>query len=96
MKTIEFIQFYGLSTGYVAGSIPPKFLEEYKEPIELLGSDGVRQLDRRFSWHNKHEQAIQATKNRKNAIGYKLMKGNSYSDATATSRLILLDGSVYK
>lgn len=96
MKTIEFIQFYGLSTGYVMGSVPPKFLEEYKEPIELLGSDGVRQLDRRFSWSNKHEQAMQATKNHRNAIGYKLMGGRSFSDATATSSLILLDGSIYK
>lgn len=42
-----YCQFKVLSTGYISGTIPPKFSEDNKKPIDLLGSDGVYILDGR-------------------------------------------------
>ena len=55
MKT--FIQFYRLSTGYIQGSIPPKFDKAHAKPIEALGSDGVLFVDGRWSKSTQHEKA---------------------------------------
>ena len=44
-----YCQFKVLSTGYIAGSIPPQFSEDNKRPIDLLGNEGVYILDGRKS-----------------------------------------------
>ena len=43
------VQFLIKSTRYIAGSIPPQFSKEHVKPIDLLGSDGVKILDGRYS-----------------------------------------------
>lgn len=42
-----YCQFKVLSTGYVPNSIPPQFKEDFKKPIDMLGSDSVYILDGR-------------------------------------------------
>lgn len=90
MKIIEFIQFYGLSTGYIKGTTPPQFDNDHRRPIELLGSDGILILDRRFTLENKHKKAEQESMKRKHAVGYQLMRGSSFSDAKQISQYIAL------
>lgn len=43
-----FVQFYKESTGYVAGTIPPKFDEAHKRLIEACGDRGVLVIDDRL------------------------------------------------
>ena len=83
MKT--FIQFYSLSTGYIQGTIPPKFDKAHQKPIEALGSDGVLFVDGRWSKRTQHEKAREYAKAR-GFIGYTLghrlgdYSGRSYAD----------------
>ena len=83
MKT--FIQFYRLSTGYIPGTIPPKFDKAHAKPIEALGSDGVLFVDGRWSKSTQHEKAREYAKAR-GFIGYTLghrlgdYSGRSYAD----------------
>ena len=83
MKT--FIQFYTLSTGYIQGTIPPKFDKAHQKPIEALGSDGVLFVDGRWSKSTQHEKAREYAKTR-GFIGYTLghrlgdYSGRSYAD----------------
>lgn len=83
MKT--FIQFYSLSTGYIQGTIPPKFDKAHQKPIEALGSDGVLIVDGRWSKSTQHEKAREYAKAR-GFIGYTLghrlgdYSGRSYAD----------------
>lgn len=44
-----FARFLHESTGYIEGSIPPKFSKDNVRPIEMLGSDGIYILDARNS-----------------------------------------------
>ena len=69
MKT--FIQFYSLSTGYIQGTIPPKFDKAHAKPIEAMGSDGVLLVDGRWSKSTQHEKAREYAKAR-GFIGYTL------------------------
>ena len=69
MKT--FIQFYTLSTGYIKGTIPPKFDEAHQKPIEAMGSDGVLFVDGRWSRPTQHAKAREYAK-AKGFIGYTL------------------------
>ena len=83
MKT--FIQFYRLSTGYIQGTIPPKFDKAHAKPIEALGSDGVLFVDGRWSKSTQHEKAREYAKTM-GFIGYTLghrlgdYSGRSYAD----------------
>ena len=77
MKT--YVQFYTMSTGYIPGSLPPKFSDNFKKPTELLGSWGFFILDGR----NNLETMINDAEHRKNQlndhaiIGYKIIKSRS-------------------
>ena len=42
---MRYAQFFIMSTGYVAGSIPPRFDAAHIAPIEACGSDSVCILD---------------------------------------------------
>jgi len=46
---MRFAQFYHDSTGYVPGSIPPRFSADHVKPIPACGSDSVAILDGRHS-----------------------------------------------
>lgn len=49
------IQFMTMSTGYVAGTIPPQF--GAPELIDVCGGDGVLPLDGRLSERSMHREA---------------------------------------
>ena len=70
-----FAQFYSLSTGYVAGSIPPIFEETNKKPIEACGDRGVIILDARLSLKNMVHIAEDEARKR-GYIGYSLHRGD--------------------
>ena len=71
-----YVQFYQNSTGYIAGSIPPRFSESNKKPIELCGYDGVFVLDGRNNIETMKEDAQQRLQKLNNfgkqITGYKL------------------------
>lgn len=70
-----FAQFYQLSTGYVAGTIPPVFEEAHKKPIEACGDRGVIILDARLSLSNMREIA-ETEAHKRGYIGYSLHRGD--------------------
>ena len=76
-----YAQFKVLSTGYIAGSIPPKFSEDAKEPIDLLGSDGVFILDGRKSLTTMiNDCEVKASKLGRSILGFEIIRGTSFSD----------------
>jgi hypothetical protein len=82
---MKYVQFYQKSTGYIAGSIPPRFSDEHIRPIEMCGSDGVYILDGR---NNLDNMIIDAEKRMEKMrtihtyiIGYKIIKAQSLLDA---------------
>lgn len=87
----KYIQFLKMSTGYVPGSIPPRFSDEYKKPIEALGSDGVAPIDGRWNSATAHAYAISEAK-RRGAIGYRLCHGLTCNGWMQQSRDFLLRG----
>lgn len=68
--------FYQLSTGYVAGSIPPRFEESAKYPIEACGDRAVLRLDGRLSPDKFHDIAADWAK-RHGFVGYSLQRGDN-------------------
>lgn len=52
------VQFLDWSTGYVAGSIPPRFEESAKKLIDVCGDTGVFILDGRNSSETMHRDAM--------------------------------------
>ena len=69
-------QFFGLSTGYIAGTLPPQFGEP--QLIEACGSDAVFVLDGRYARHTQHEHAKEVCKQRK-YLAYQLYKGEGFN-----------------
>ena len=72
-----YAQFKTLSTGYINGSIPPKFSDKHKKPVDLLGSDGVCILDGRLSKWNLIESTIKTYNkhiNKSSIIGFDIIK----------------------
>jgi len=89
----KYIQFYGMSTGYVPGSIPPKFSEAHKKPIELCGSDSIFPIDGRFCDATVHQVAKEQALKRR-AIGYKITHGLTVNGWQRESRLFLVSNEV--
>lgn len=76
-----YCQFLQLSTGYIPDTIPPQFSEDYKKPIDMLGSDGVYILDGRKSLSNLiHDCDIMRLKKRNVPIGFKIIRADSFLD----------------
>jgi len=74
---MRFAVFHKLSTGYVAGSIPPRF-DGPAKPIPALGSDGVMRFDGRYSL--RHCAALARTACRKRGfIGFTIEHGESFT-----------------
>ena len=74
-----YCQFLKLSTGYVEGSIPPRFEDWRRCPIEAVGSNGVMYLDARKSIGNLRNDCYKEMINR-GFIGYKIVRASSFSD----------------
>lgn len=85
----SYIQFLTLSTGYVPGSIPPRFDDSLKKPIEMLGSDGVFKVDGRWNSATVHTVAREQAKSRR-AIGYKICHGLTCNGWQRESRAFLI------
>lgn len=79
-----YAQFFHMSTGYIAGTIPPKFDDAHKTPIEVCGSDGVLILDGRLGTERMAEMARDVCQKRK-FCGYRIFRGERFSDATPIS-----------
>ena len=80
----RYIQFLSLSTGYIPGTIPPRFGTLCK-PIERLGSDGIYPLDGRWSDATAHQKAQEVGRLR-GAVGYRLCHGLTSSGWQQQSR----------
>lgn len=81
---MKYVQFYQKSTGYVAGSIPPRFSDANIKPIEICGSDGVYILDGRNNLDNMifdAEKRLEKMRTIHNVIGYKIIKAQRFTDA---------------
>jgi hypothetical protein len=89
----SYIQFLTLSTGYVPGSMPPRFDDSRKKPIEMLGSDGIFQVDGRWNSGTVHAVALEQAKKRR-AIGYKLCHGLTCNGWMKESRAFLISNEV--
>jgi len=80
-----YAQFFQLSTGYIAGTIPPQFGE--KKPIEATGDRGVIILDGRESKNNMHAVA-EIECNKRGFIGWQLFKGDTFTRSAPISECI--------
>lgn len=85
----KYLQFVQLSTGYIEGSIPPRFDEAHKKPIDKCGSDGVMPIDGRFCDATIH-QVARSEAPKRGAIGYKIAHGLTCNGATRESRIFFV------
>lgn len=70
----NYIQFKCLSTGYVDGSIPPKFSKECVKPSNCLGSDGRVRLDGRLSLDSMISEGVRLCRERGNKVGFSIVR----------------------
>lgn len=75
---MRYAQFFIMSTGYVPGSIPPRFSADHVAPIEACGSDGVYILDGRYGLARCADSARAECKRRK-YVGFTIMQGDAFS-----------------
>lgn len=85
---MRYAQFFHASTGYVAGSTPPRFDGE-RDLIPACGSDGVFYIDGRFGDARAASEARETCKARGFA-GFTLNAGPSYGNARVTRPLELV------
>jgi len=81
---MQFATFFKPSTGYVAGSIPPRFDGEVV-PVEALGSDGVALFDGRFGLARCVDEA-RAICRRRGYIGFTISRGESFTRSRVVRR----------
>ena len=77
---MQFATFYKLSTGYINGSIPPRFSPDHIKPIPALGSDGVAVFDGRFSIGRCATEARDICRKR-GFIGFTIERGARFTDS---------------
>ena len=75
---MRFAQFWTMGTGYIPGTIPPRF--STPKPIEACGSDAVLIIDGRLSLHNATTIAAKVAKER-GYIGFSIHQGESFSSS---------------
>lgn len=75
---MKYIQFFQLSSGYIPGSIPPKFDDAYKKPIEACGPDSIKIIDGRWSNKTIAEIARRLCLSR-GFCGYRIYSGESFT-----------------
>lgn len=81
-----FATFYKPSTGYVPGSIPPRFAPEHVKLIPALGSDGVAIFDGRFSVERCAAEARAICKARR-FHGFTIEAGPRFTDSRIVRKL---------
>lgn len=75
---MRYAQFFIMSTGYVPGSIPPRFDAAHVVPIEACGSDGVYILDGRYRLA-RCVAVARAECKRRGFVGFTIMQGETFS-----------------
>lgn len=75
-----YAQFHHMSTGYIQGSIPPRFDGE-KKPIPACGSDAVQIIDGRYSIAHAAHIARQTCEIR-GYVGFTIERGESFTRST--------------
>lgn len=81
---MRYVQFFQLSTGYVQGSIPPRFDPAHRRPIEVCGDRGIVRVDGRLSARSVIDIAIRTAEER-GFIGYQVLEGTSLLQAKPVS-----------
>lgn len=81
-----FAQFYYLSTGYIPGSIPPRFDDAYKTPIEACGDRAVIVLDARHS-NTTNDAIARAECEKRGYVGYQIFRGETFTRSHSVSCL---------
>ena len=80
---MKYIQFTTASTGYVNGSIPPRFNNSNIKPIDAIGSLSRRKLDGRYSLKTciveAHNYYALYTKNQC-YLGFKIIEAADYRE----------------
>ena len=74
-----YAQFYQLSTGYVPGTIPPRFNDARRAPIEATGDRSVVVIDGRLSVDNMAQIAASECAKR-GYVGWRIFKGSSFAN----------------
>ena len=80
---MKYIQFIAASTGYVKGSVPPRFKKSNIKPIDALGTFSRRRLDGRYSLETCIIEAHSCyALNHKNEsyIGFKIVQAVDFRD----------------
>ena len=86
---MKYAQFFQMSTGYIAGTIPPEFRADANKPIPACGSDSVFHLDGRFNLATQ-ANAARAECKRRGFIGFTLNAGERYTTSRETRKLELV------
>lgn len=81
---MRFAQFYQMSTGYVEGTIPPRFDDAHKKPTEACGDRAVIQIDARLKPKTAGEIAASECQKR-GFCGWRIFEGDSFSSAKPIS-----------
>lgn len=89
-----FAQFLHNSTGYIPGTIPPKFSEDFVKPIPAQGSDSVYVVDGRWGERMKDymikERLNMLNKNLgRGYIGYQIIHGDRFTSNKIIKTVIL-------
>lgn len=88
MRSRSFAQFWQQSTGYVEGSLPPRFEEEHVKPIHACGSDSIYWCDNRMTLRNRANIAREVCRQRK-FIGFTI-EGGDFMHPTILRELELI------
>ena len=73
------IVFLHNSTGYIQGSIPPRFSRAHVKPVPMLGSDGSYTPDRGLSTWSILNEARDRAKSKPYCVGFELWQENGYA-----------------
>lgn len=81
---MRYVQFFQLSTGYVQGSIPPRFDPAHRRPIEVCGDRGIVRVDGRIS-RDRVATIARCTAIERGYVGYQVLEGDSLLSAKPVS-----------
>lgn len=86
------VKFLHLSTGYIAGTIPPKFSDDHRKPIHACGSDATYHCDGRYGLPRIRQEARRYCIDHK-YIGYEVVRYNDgYGpDRTITGAVLVVE-----
>lgn len=82
----QFAQFFHRSTGYVEGSIPPRF-DGPKTLIEACGSDSVLPIDGRLGIMSAIDEARRVARQR-GFPAFEIRFGSTFSTGRAATKLL--------